>query len=198
MAAANPPGLSLQRLIYALALLAMLWLGWTLSQPAPSPPLRGSDGSDGSLHMDGYRITPLQPFSIEARVLGREDYHFDAGSAVSPTDLALGWGPMADPQVLASISIRQSNRWYHWQVESFPIPRREIEIHSANMHMIPANAAVAATLAGVRKGQRIRLSGQLVRVDGDDGFTWSSSLSREDTGNGACELIWIEQLSRLD
>jgi len=195
MAAANPPGLSLQRLIYALALLAMLWLGWTLSQPAPSPPLRGSDGS---LHMDGYRITPLQPFSIEARVLGREDYHFDAGAAVSPTDLALGWGPMADPQVLASISIRQSNRWYHWQVKSFPIPRREIETHSANMHMIPANAAVAATLADVRKGQRIRLSGQLVRVDGDDGFTWSSSLSREDTGNGACELIWIEQLSRLD
>lgn len=198
MAAANPPGLSLQRLIYALALLAMVWLGWTLSQPAPSPPLRGSDGSDGSLHMDGYRITPLQPFSIEARVLGREDYHFDAGAAVSPTDLALGWGPMADPQVLASISIRQSNRWYHWQVESFPIPRREIEIHSANMHMIPANAAVADALSDIRAGQRIRLSGQLVRVDGDDGFTWSSSLSREDTGNGACELIWIEQLSRLD
>lgn len=198
MAAENPPGLSLQRLIYALALLAMLWLGWTLSQPAPSPPLRGSDGSDGSLHMDGYRITPLQPFSIEARVLGREDYHFDAGAAVSPTDLALGWGPMADPQVLANISIRQSNRWYHWQVESFSIPRREIEIHSANMHMIPANAAVAATLGDVREGQRIRLSGQLVRVDGEDGFTWSSSLSREDTGNGACELIWIEQLSRLD
>lgn len=198
MAAANPPAINLQRLIYALALLAMLWLGWTLSQPAPSPPLRGSDGSDGSLHMGGYRITPLQPFTIEARVLGREDYHFDAGAAVSPTDLALGWGPMADPQVLASISIRQSNRWYHWQVESFPIPRREIEIHSANMHMIPANAAVAATLADVREGQRIRLSGQLVRVDGDDGFTWSSSLSREDTGNGACELIWIEQLSRLE
>ena len=66
------------------------------------------------------------------------------------------------------------------------------------MHMIPANAAVAATLADVQEGQRIRLSGQLVRVDGDDGFTWSSSLSREDTGNGACELIWIEQLSRLD
>ena len=148
--------------------------------------------------MDGYRITPLQPFSIEARVLGREDYHFDAGAAVSPTDLALGWGPMADPQVLASISIRQSNRWYHWQVESFPIPRREIEIHSANMHMIPANAAVADALSDIRAGQRIRLSGQLVRVDGDDGFTWSSSLSREDTGNGACELIWIEQLSHLD
>ena len=140
----------------------------------------------------------LAGFGLEARVLGREDYHFDAGAAVSPTDLALGWGPMADPQVLASISIRQSNRWYHWQVESFPIPRREIEIHSANMHMIPANAAVAATLADVRKGQRIRLSGQLVRVDGEDGFTWSSSLSREDTGNGACELIWIEQLSHLD
>ena len=194
MAAANPPGLSLQRLIYALALLAMLWLGWTLSQPAPSPPLRGSDGS---LHMDGYRITPLQPFSIEARVLGREDYHFDAGAAVSPTDLALGWGPMADPEVLRHITISQRNRWYFWRAEQLPIERRQIEIHSANMHLIPATPAVATTLAGLKEGQQIRLSGQLVRVDGDDGYRWVSSLSREDTGDGACELIWVEQLAVL-
>ncbi len=65
------------------------------------------------------------------------------------------------------------------------------------MERLP-NAAVAEALSDIRKGQRIRLSGQLVRVDGDNGFTWSSSLSREDTGNGACELIWVEQLSRLD
>mgnify|MGYP003398699190 CR=1 FL=1 len=50
----------------------------------------------------------------------------------------------------------------------------------------------------VREGERIALSGQLVRVEGDDGFRWVSSLSREDTGAGACELIWVEQLSRLD
>ncbi len=187
--------MNLQRLVYSLALLTMLWLGWAVIKPAPPAVLHNHDGS---LQQAGYRITPLQAFSLEARVLSREDYHFDSGAVVSPTDLALGWGPMADPQVLDKISIRQSNRWYYWQTDSFPIPRREIETHSANMHMIPANAAVAEALSGIRQGQRIRLSGQLVRVDGDNGFTWSSSLSREDTGNGACELIWVEQLSRLD
>jgi len=187
--------MTLQRLIYGLALIAALWLGRALLHEPAGLPL---SNPDGSLQLDDYRIIPLAAFSLEARVLGREDYHFDRGAALAPTDLALGWGPMADPQVLEKIRIRQSNRWYHWQVDSFPIPRREIEIHSANMHMIPANAAVAATLAGLGTGQRVHLSGQLVRVEGRDGFTWSSSLSREDTGDGACELVWVEQLSRLD
>ncbi|MDO9320466.1 MAG: hypothetical protein Q7U01_02425 [Pseudomonas sp.] len=187
--------MTLQRLIYALALIALLWLGRAILQgPAPLP----VSGSDGSLQLAGYRITPLEAFSLEARVLGREDYHFDRGAAFSPTDLALGWGPMAEPQVLDKIRISQSNRWYRWQVDEFPIPRREIETHSANMHMIPANTMVAETLARVKSGQRIQLSGQLVRVDDKDGFSWSSSLSRDDTGAGACELIWVEQLRLLN
>ena len=65
------------------------------------------------------------------------------------------------------------------------------------MHLIPATPEVASTLAGLKEGQHIRLSGQLVRVDGDDGYRWASSLSREDTGDGACELIWVEQLAVL-
>lgn len=183
------------RLIYLLAGLSVVWLGWVMLKPAtPLPQML----ADGTQQFEGFRITPLQPFNLTARVLGRENYHFDAGAKVSPTDLALGWGPMADPQVLTSISVSQSNRWYHWQVDEFPIPRREIETHSANMHMIPANQQVARVLAEVRPGERIELSGQLVRVDGVNGFNWISSLSREDTGAGACELIWVEQLKRLD
>jgi hypothetical protein len=187
--------MSVQRLIYGLALIAALWLGRAILQgPVPQPLSR----NDGSLQLADYRITPLEAFSLEARILSREDYHFDPGAALSPTDLALGWGPMADPQVIAQISISQSNRWYHWRVEQLPIPQREIETHSANMHMIPANTQVAATLARLKRGQRIQFSGQLVHVDGPNGFTWNSSLSRNDTGNGACELVWLEQLRVLD
>jgi hypothetical protein len=187
--------MTLQRLIYGLAIIAVLWMARIiLQEPAVLPVTR----SDGSVQLADYRIIPLEAFSLEARVLGREDYHFDRGAALAPTDLALGWGPMADPQVLKDIRISQSNRWYHWQVDEFPIPRREIETHSANMHMIPANSLVAQTLARVKQGQLIQLSGQLVQVDGKDGYRWSSSLSREDTGNGACELIWVEQLKVLD
>jgi len=143
---------------------------------------------------DYYVIQPMAEFRLEARVLAREDYHFGREADLSPTDLVLGWGKMADPQVLKQITIRQSGRWYFWQVESFPIPRRSIETQSANMHFIPANDEVARTLKQIRPGQLITLQGYLVNVNAEDGWRWRSSLSREDTGANACELIFVKQL----
>jgi hypothetical protein len=32
----------------------------------------------------------------------------------------------------------------------------------------------------------------LVEADGRDGWKWRSSLTRDDTGDGACELMWVE------
>lgn len=190
--------MNLQRLFKLTVWLAGLWLAWIVLTPASKAPPVSGDLASGQLRIADHRVEALQPFQLEeALVLGREDYRFDRGAQVSPTDLALGWGPMADPGLSGQIEIRQSNRWYYWRADELPIPRREIERHSANMHMIPASAAVAATLDRLQAGARIRLSGQLVRVEGDDGFQWVSSLSREDTGAGACELVWVEQLTVL-
>lgn len=165
---------------------------WLLpSSPREAP----QAAADGSFRLVRYTIRPLQDFQIDALVLGREDYSFDREAELSPTDLALGWGPLADPAMAARIHFSQGGRWYHWQAEPLPLPRREIETHSANMHLIPANRDVARTLADVTSGEHIHLAGKLVKVTGDDGWQWSSSLTREDTGAGACELIWVEQLS---
>ena len=184
-----------RRLVFIAAALVSLWLIWPALRPTPpAPPL---SLPDGQLQLSGHRIIPLQPFSLEARVLGREDYYLDRPAQLSPTDLALGWGPMAEPANYQRVAISQRNRWYYWRVDEFFIPRRDIERHSANMHMIPANPVVAKTRARVKREQRISLHGQLVRVEGDDGFRWVSSLSRDDTGDGACEVIWLEHLEIL-
>jgi hypothetical protein len=143
---------------------------------------------------DDYAIQPMAEFTLEARVLAREDYWLGREADLSPTDLVLGWGEMADPQVVKQINIRQSGRWYFWQVESFPIPRRNIETQSANMHLIPANDEVAITLKQIRPGQLVTLQGYLVNVNADDGWRWRSSLTREDTGANACELIYVKHL----
>lgn len=141
-----------------------------------------------------YTLTPMADFALQARVLAKEHYTFDRGADLAPVDLALGWGPMSDSQVLSQISISQSNRFYFWHVDAFPIPRRAIETHSANMHMIPANAEIAAQLKSLRVGQTIQLQGYLVHANAADGFNWKSSLTREDTGAGACELVYINTL----
>lgn len=148
-----------------------------------------------SFEVNGYRITPLATYDIEARLLARESYRLGREADLSPIDFGVGWGRMSDETVLKQIEISQSNRFMNWRVEQFPIPEHEIEISAANMHLIPADKNIERQLDNMRIGQLVHLRGRLVRADAQDGWHWISSLSREDTGAGACELFWVEQAS---
>jgi hypothetical protein len=192
------------RILVVVLLAFGLWKLWSEREISHPPGALASSGPeqaavDGarSLSRNGYRIQPLESFALEARVLGAEHYRLGREAELAPVDLALGWGPMSDSAVLERISISQGNRFYYWRVDEFPIPQREIEVNSANMHMIPANDVVARTLASVRTGNVVRLEGYLVEASAGDGWRWRSSLTREDTGNGACELVWVERLDVL-
>ncbi|MBY0574418.1 MAG: hypothetical protein K2P84_12125 [Undibacterium sp.] len=142
---------------------------------------------------DAYTIKALAAFDIEARVLSKELYSSGREADLSPVDLALGWGAMSDSEVLGALSISQGNRFYSYRWENQPPrPPAEIASHSANMHMIPANDQIEKILKNVRPGQLVRLRGKLVAVNAPDGWHWQSSLTREDTGAGACELFRVE------
>jgi hypothetical protein len=79
-------------------------------------------------------------------------------------------------------------------VKEFPIPRREIETSSANMHMIPADPGVKRELEQVRQGQVVHIEGFLVDASRTDGWHWNTSMTRDDTGAGACELVYVESM----
>lgn len=151
--------------------------------------------SDGRAFRHGaYTLTPLATFNIKARVLSRKDYLADEESKISPTDLALGWGPMSSTAVLDDIRISQRARFYYWKASTLPLAPPIIEQHSANMHIIPANDSVRGVLKRVRKHHVIRMQGDLVHVTGPNGWRWRSSLTRTDTGKGACELVYARSL----
>jgi hypothetical protein len=155
------------------------------SDPASRTPTRIGD----------FELTPLADFSLDARVLSRADYRLGTESELSPTDLAVGWGRMSDSAVIAQLDISQSARFYsyRWSQEP-PIPAREIMLSSANMHLIPADPGVAAAIARVRVGELIALRGHLVEVRRKDGWRWRSSLRRDDSGAGACELVLVDSI----
>jgi len=188
-------------------LLVLLALGvggtrWWLDRPlrpapgilVPEEPLQGPPAAAEAWTFQDHRLFSLATFELRARVLAKERYRFDRAAELSPVDLALGWGPMSDSSVVDRLRIWQDGRWYYWSTPSFPIPPGEITSHSANMHMIPANAFVRRQLLAARVGQVIHLRGQLVRAEGRDQWKWASSTSRQDSGDGACEVIWVESL----
>ena len=175
-----------------------LWSGSEIARPpgvmAPDEPYQREVYRASVRELDGYRIDALASFDIRARVLATERYWFDHGAALSPVDLVLGWGAMSDSAVLRQITVSQGGRFYRWWSQTFPVSKRVIETHSANMHMIPASGEVARQLKSVRAGTMVHVKGYLVEVTSPQGFRWRSSLTREDTGGGACELVLVESL----
>ena len=165
---------------------------------APSDPWQGPTGSGIPWSENGNQFTPLADFHLRARVLHTESYWFDHGSAISPLDLAVGWGPMSDQAVLDQMSISQGGRCYTWRPERqrLPLPNDEIVLHSANIHTIPSTPEIKKQLRGLRAGDIAELDGSLVEVHFADGGKWMSSLTRTDTGGGACELMWVRAVTR--
>jgi hypothetical protein len=85
--------------------------------------------------------------------------------------------------------------WKPRDWRKFPITLRELSIYAAQVHAIPADDNVESQLRKLRPGQVVTLTGYLVDVRGPGGFTWNTSLRRDDTGDGACEIMWIEQVA---
>ena len=145
-----------------------------------------------------YTLTPRAEFGVTARVLATERYRIDTMADLIPRDMALGWGPMSDSSLLANIDISQSGRFYFWRPRAArsatTMASMEMIIaSSSNMHLIPANANVARVIDRARVGHIIELEGQLVDVRADGGWQINTSLSRTDTGAGACEIIYVER-----
>lgn len=186
------------------ALLAVGLLSW-IARPdarehppgvlAPIPPRQTALSSTVvPVERDGFVLTPVANFQLDARVLGRRDYDSGTEAEVSPLDLALGWGRMSDSGVLAEIDISQGNRFYYYRYSPYAaISGDEIMTSSANMHMVPANEAVLRQLQSVGEGDVVSLGGYLVDVNRPrDGFVWRTSTRRDDTDAGACEIVLVE------
>ncbi len=174
------------RLFYSILLVGLFWMSpWKL-YVFPT-----------SYDSENFSVRKLKNFEMEARILSKKLYRFGSEAKISPVDFAFGWGRMADLKISDQVEVSQGNRWYKWRVSEYPIPKREIEISSANMHMIPATPEIAKALVWAKSGELIRLNGKLVEVHGPGDFNWKSSLSREDTGAGACEVVLVESFEHL-
>lgn len=160
-------------------------------------PFQQSTSRQSFSFKEKYTIAPLADFSLRARVLSRKRYYFDDESELAPVDLLLGWGVMSDDAVLSELELSQSGRWSHWHCKILPVPREQIEQNAANMHLIPANDDIDKSIKSVKTGSVIKLRGYLVKVTRSDGWKWQSSLSRNDTGNGSCEVIFVTDFDTL-
>lgn len=192
----------------ALALLAVLagcsrpqWTGQAEFAPAlQDAPFQGPTERELLEVRGGFRVTRVARYALAARVLGAERYRWDAGAEVAPMDLALAWGTAADPQVVSRLKVSQSGRWFSWRLRDahWPLPRHELQTQMANVHIVPETPEAFAFVRALEPGDVVALEGWLVDLTAKDGSGgMRTSLTRTDTGAGACEILYLTAARRL-
>lgn len=157
-------------------------------------PVQSNLGAAESVLIKGDRgdvsLSLLAHYSIEA-VVKSKNRQSDYAAQISKYDLALAWGTLNDPVIDSHISYGQSGRFYfyHWS-PGITVSPDYIASHSANVHLIHSNSNVLRAIKGIDEDDHIRLEGFLVNANFKDG-AWKTSLTRNDTGNGSCEILYV-------
>ena len=146
----------------------------------------------------GYLIEKHHRYEISGEVLSVETYNVAFKSEFFDVDLGLIWGPrVAD--LKQRYTFNQGGRWLFWNSKD-PVSDDErcyITAHISNNHLIPApgrrNLFKAVRWPG--RGDKVRIAGYLVTIKNPSGgIAVASSTVREDSGAGACEVIWVEEI----
>lgn len=164
-------------------------------QVAPGEPVQGDASQYAKWRVEDFVITPLATFDITARVILVDHYFWGDDAELAPVDLTVAWGPLSDTTVLKEISFAHQYRYYTWRTRKPPLPPQVINSHVANMHLLPGDTKVERTLKAVERDDIVTISGFLVRIDRADGWQWVSSLTRTDSGKGACEVVWVDDIT---
>lgn len=140
-------------------------------------------------------------YSISARVQSTKSYSDEMGDIV-PYDFMLAWGEMAEDDVSSGLAWEQSDR--RGQVSGTlggsdgpDVSTGYVISHVSNNHMVPASDSIRAALATVQPGDLVRIDGVLVDVkafSGNQSYTVTTSKTRSDQGDGACEVVFVEML----
>jgi hypothetical protein len=150
---------------------------------------------------DVFNLTPLAEYKVSGMVVCKASYSDDWDGKISPVDLAIVWGKLAEPDYGRYITFWHGFRWYNYKWgERSPVDASYIITHSSNNHIIPANENIYRAIKTIKKKDKVVLEGFLVNLKGTykgQTVTWNTSLSRNDTGYGSCELFYVSKV-RID
>ena len=150
-----------------------------------------------------YTLTPKASYDISGLVVSqhRGDALFNLYHKADPgniKDVCVAWGEAITNGSYQKVkfSSEEFTCYYSWSGVLVPPFKHE---KMSNNHLIPATAAVAKAIDAIRVGDQIWMKGLLVDYtvtqDRREIFTRRTSLSRNDTGNGACEILYVTDLS---
>jgi hypothetical protein len=146
-----------------------------------------------------YHVEPLHEYELYGLVVsyrhhdGEDSMHRWSNDHLNMADVCVVWSDSAFSPTLreldfwngvftCNVQTRDSFAWSQFKMNQL-----------ANNHLISADPFIRDRVAEVRIGDQIRIKGSLARYGAVGGGLRGTSTTRDDTGDGACETILVDE-----
>ena len=174
-----------------------------LAAPVQDDPLQKPTGRDAFLTTVGgveYTVRPLYAYDLYGLVVSKHDadtwwdwIHAAASDKLNVTDLCVVWGASARSGSLPRHQFLERRIRRATRAHPPMRPGRAFDMTSlSNNHLLTDDPAIAKVLKQMRVGDQVHFRGYLAEYSHHHGFAFfrGTSITRLDTGNGACETVF--------
>lgn len=164
-----------------------------IQTPTASPPFIAKRGGEN------YEIEPVAEYEITGLVVQLHDSmswqdstHLQAKDFINTRDLCVVWGDNLKNDIYRRVRFSHGDWTCYYQAFDAETFRLFKGNQLSNNHVLPATDSIAANMEKIEIGDQITLKGMLVNYQrAQHPPPRKTSTTRDDTGNGACEIIWV-------
>ncbi len=144
-----------------------------------------------------YRINPLFDYQLEGLVVSIRHHDGDRmlhrmwNDHLNVADLCVVWGENTDVERLKQFEFWSGQFTCFFRTRDDLAGRQFRPDQLSNNHLLVEDGYLREVIQDVRIGDQVRLRGYLAEYSNDAGFKRGTSTNRDDTGNGACETIYV-------
>lgn len=148
-----------------------------------------------------YRVIPVFDYTLEGVIVSYHDadafsdiWHHDKWQDfINLRDLCVIWGSNVSGGVYQDMEFENDSWtcWAYWPDAETGARFNMTQL--SNNHLLVDNAFIKRSLMSAEAGDQIHIRGQLASYENPaNGFQRGTSTRRDDTGNGACETLYVE------
>jgi hypothetical protein len=153
-----------------------------------------------------YDVQPLYKYELHGMVVSRHDsntwwdyIHKEWNDKLNVADLCVVWGDNVRSGVYRDIDFSSGQFVCNFQTSSNEAYAAFDQTAISNNHLLTADPSLARKMRDARIGDQVHFSGYLAEYSHNHGFAFKRGTStvRTDSGNGACETVYVEDFEIL-
>jgi hypothetical protein len=199
---------TIKRIIFWL-LACTVVVGFFIGNPYPSQPkqawqvpTQSKTNADPFLIQakgQSYYVKPLYNYQMQGVVVSksqpRQKLMADIDKDIKAVDLCIVWGDNLKDNVYQKLKYRSGDFSCFYSADSMALWQQFNAEDLSNSHIITDNPVLLKKLRSIKVGDQVVVSGYLAEYGFDEKqIIRGTSITRTDTGNGACETIFIQSL----